>query len=175
VLWLGFPGGKVTWSPRQELVALAPGFDLGDFEARHGEHERCGEVRPHRVAVEVGPIQGVPRCFEGVTFEGFSWVVAFGDDLTVEGFDAEVAGGEVRPAIGCAERGHRRAFLVQPHGHLPGRRILRYTLDGEQIATADHGGAHRRQLVPAVDPAVRLEDVGKQFDHDFLLPTLTPP
>jgi hypothetical protein len=81
--------------------------------------------------------------------------------LPIELFDAHSSGCEVGLLVGSAEGRYRGRLLVQSDGHLTWRGILRHPFDGEQVAAADNRGLCLGQLLPAFDPAVGFDGLGK--------------
>ena len=56
-----------------QLITLVPGSDLLDSEVRHREMERCREVRPKSVPVEIRPIESVPGSIDSAILAGVLW------------------------------------------------------------------------------------------------------
>ena len=72
VLLLAVTGDRLGESHPQAAPALRtflPGRDLRDFEAGHHHEERRREIGPHRIPVEVGPIQRIPGRKDVVSVE----------------------------------------------------------------------------------------------------------
>ncbi|MNE74061.1 hypothetical protein D3C80_1701110 [compost metagenome] len=73
--------GKVHPQMPPEFGPLLQWLDFLAGYARQGEQEGHGQVGPHRIAVEVGPVQRVPRRVFPMALEGCPGRMALGNHL----------------------------------------------------------------------------------------------
>jgi hypothetical protein len=90
-------------------------------------------------AVEVGALQGIPRCREVMAGERFSWADPFGDHAAVKLFDGDALPREIGSLVCRTERLYGSPFALQRNGHPSRRGILRLAFDLPQLAAADDG------------------------------------
>jgi hypothetical protein len=100
-------GREVPLEAGQRGAAVLDGFEFADRESGKREKERTGEVGPQRVAVEVRPLQRIPRCGQVVSDERILGVVALDDDAAIEFLDGYPVRSEVRFLVVGAEGAYR--------------------------------------------------------------------
>src|SRR5262249_25952095 len=85
------------------------------------------------------------------------------DHRSVKFFNGDPVWREHRALIGCSVGHHRRALLVQPHGHAPRCGILYYSLKRKEPATAHDRGLDLFAFIPPCHATMRIEDLCHYF------------
>jgi len=147
---------------------LAGDAHLERVHAVHGEQEWRDEIRPKRLAVEIGAMDRVPGRVHLMTGKRIPGRASFRYDRTVELLDGDPVRREHRALIGCPIRLDRRALLVQPHGHPAWRTILHQSFEREKATAGDDRSLYLRLGLPAFHATMRLDDFGKEMVHQNL-------
>jgi hypothetical protein len=140
-------------------------IDFGDDEVGQRHQERGSQIGPQRVAVKVGPLQGIPRCDQFVPGERVARVDSFTYYTAVKLFDGNALRREIGFLVGRAKRLHRCPFVLQRNGHPSWCGILRLALDLPQLAAADDRRLDGAESAPPVEPSVGCEHRIEQTSH----------
>src|SRR5215469_13259781 len=93
--------------------------------------------------------------------------MSLGDYCAIQLLDGDAIRSEHRSLIGSSKWQNGRAFLVQPHRHAPGRRVLQHPFESKKAAAGHNRCFDFLVVIPAVQAAVSFEDVRKQLVHQI--------
>src|SRR5580693_2096492 len=110
------------------LIILLPGWNLDNIKAWPSEEKWHVQIGPECVAVEVRAIQCIPGRVRILALRMFSWIKSLRYQPAVDSDNSHTIGRKVGQPVWSAIWKNRGPLLIQRCGHLPGRRILRYTL-----------------------------------------------
>src|SRR5215467_7415116 len=112
-------------------------------------------------------MEWIPRRAHLVAGKGVLGRIAFGNHCAIELLDSDSLRSKHGSLIWSPIRQNGRAFLVQPHGHASGRRVLQHSFESKKTAAGHNRGFDFLKLIPALDAAVSVENVCKQLVHQI--------